>query len=388
MVLTKNQARSLSLPLVIAIGYVLASYVLSLRSVCLELDDVDFDYASLFSCSETLGYAWLPLLQVIGLLIGFYGLGAIKQTFFKAPKFSLGFRVRSSSLAFLSLLIVASIFSFYVLKAIEGLQFYEVGINVIQRQVGDKGATSALLIGAGLSVINLHTRKYNNITFALICLLSLLFAWLDGTRGAILPFLVYTYYYASQRKWGLALSMALIGAFLFILSVSSRWIGDKSIDSLLVVVGESVSSLSSIRFSYLFQFSYLHLMYVIDQAPYQFDLNDLLFSIIPLPSSFHFFSADPDLWRVDLYRPMGAMGELFIFSPIVFIIFNVAYGILVYKADRLSNLYVRLLTTCLILISFATSFQYHLRTVQWSIYLSMILIYSCRSTGKLQNQDV
>lgn len=386
--LTKIQARNSSLPLIIAIGYILVIYLLSLRSVCLDLDDVDFGYASAFLCSEIFGYAWLPLLQIIGILIGFNILGPIKQTIIKLPKLSLGFRLQNSTLAFLSLLVIVAIFSFYAVTAIENLQLYEVGTNEIQREVGGKGASFLVLVSGCLSIINLHTKKYSLISFALVCLTSLLFSWFDGSRTAILPFLVYTYYYASQRKWKLSLSMASMSAFLSVLAISSRFIGDKSLDSLLIVLDEVFSSLSSINLAYLFQHSFLHLIYVIDQTPYQFNVNDLLYSIIPLPSSFHFINADPDLWRVDYFRPMGAMGELFAFSPAAFILFNSVYGILIYKATQLNNLYARLITSCIILTSFAMGYQYGLRTVQWLIYLSIALIFSCRDNGKVHNQEV
>jgi uncharacterized membrane protein len=127
--------------------------------------------------------------------------------------------------------------------------------------------------------------------------------------------------------------------------------------------------------SYFTAFSILQFSYVVQNNSGSFYFNDLLYAITPLPSFLWPTIPNYDAWRVDIYRPMGAASELLRVSIFAFGLFFYIFGYLGKKIDSMTNASLKLLAVCIFSMSCVLIFQYNLRSVEWFIYLLLVMCF-------------
>ncbi|MBP1804843.1 hypothetical protein [Rubellimicrobium aerolatum] len=363
-------------------GYIAVSYLRAVRAVCEKLDNVDFNYATAFDCGTVWSYWWIPALQLLTLWAG-YALAALASTGrlrLRRRRIVLGgARVRLRGKSELAFLVLVGILAYCIVKvALDWEVLQENRPGYIARILASKASQFLVLAAALLTAYNLSVRRLGVASAAVALAIGLLFAWVDASRSGVLPPAVIAIHFVARRRVGPAALFLAVAVFFFVLTMTGRGEADKSLDAFLTTATLIASQWREINLSYLFEFSYLHLFTVYEQIPLDFGLADLIYSITPIPGALHPIAVDPMLWRLDLYRPYGGMGELLGFGPVVFGAFHVAFGAMARYHDATPNLFRKFIGLMLFLFGFISLFQYGLRAGEWMIYPSLVFAASAR----------
>jgi hypothetical protein len=219
------------------------------------------------------------------------------------------------------------------------------------------------------------TRSYLLLTSLFV---ALLFAWFDGTRSALLPLSLVMLSSFNIRNKTKLFSITTLQIYIYIFSAHSRYINDKlNLDNLTnTIIDSFVQGVDGVfgLLGYVFGYSLLHYIATTKNELGQFQLLDLVYSLTPLPSKLIPINIDTSLWRVDQYRPMGAIAELSRVSNLFTYIFFFILGGLAKRLDGMSNDYIKSLSLPVFFLICVSMFQYHLRALQWFIILQFSFI--------------
>lgn len=358
----------------ISVFYLGMVYLAAFTATCGQNLPVPFNYDQVISCTEFRASIWTLILQPIVLIVGY----KLSPRFTRHSRKSVNtpaIKLTDNMRRFASFFILASA-TYFTVKI---LTTEPVLINSILRTLNGKESILLTLASSG-AIFALAT--YNRLSvflYALALYISFLFCWLDGSRTGLLPIAAVTLAkFGNRQIFGFVANVFVLGvlsALMFIARLNT----DRSLDFLLNSFGSLGAQVENIYFlfSYLTAFSALHFLVVIDSG-FTFSRSDLIYSILPIPASIIGSSIDPASWRLDPYRPFGAIAELYLFAPAASYAFLGFLGVIGKAVDSTSTPSVMRLLQLFFLTTLALSFQYHLRTVQWFVYLILILLMFTR----------
>ena len=380
---TKNFRIGLYL-LLIMVSYPVLAYLLSLRSICMDLNDIPFRYARQFECSEYLNYSWITIVQVVALFIGFIFGWAFIPDKHKCLSIRIKMKLENKGIYIGSIFFQILILCYFSYNFYSSFDAYNDSLTTLTRVMSSSKILDILvLFSAAASIINLQKRRMFTLAIIVNVLIALEVAWFEGSRASLIFPSVYLFFGISNKKIFVSISSFLFVWWLLLLTMVARRINDKSLISFLdtsasvlsqFVTGELV--LGSL--SYIIHFSAVHLVYAYVYGTGVFRWNDFWYSITPIPSFMHWLEVDPSLWRVDRYRPMGGMAETLTLSLPLFFCFCAFFGVLVARISKVPRNEFRFISFGILLISFMVSFQYGLRQAQWLIFLTLIVVFVSR----------
>lgn len=219
---------------------------------------------------------------------------------------------------------------------------------------------------------------------------ALAFAWLDGSRSSLIPLGLLVIYGVTEKKYRISLFLVLFQIFLYFFLSESRSIDDKANIDLFfeaffgsfLGMGDALLALVS----YTFIYSMLHFIITFKNELGVFVASDLFYSVLPVPSALIPVEVDPSNWRVDKYRPMGALAELVRVSHIFLTFWFFFLGCVARNIDRIKTNMVKSLASAVFFIILLSMFQYHLRGVMWLVFFCILLVFLERKS-KINEQE-
>ncbi|MGY5818686.1 hypothetical protein [Vibrio cincinnatiensis] len=208
--------------------------------------------------------------------------------------------------------------------------------------------------------------------------LAVLVAWFNGSRAALILSFSMLLLALDKKK-----AVNIIFALLFFIwnycfVFSSRGIFDKnSYEAFFMASIDAFSSsweLTSNTIGYITAFSIYHFATTITSNNDNFGVLDLIYSLTPIPSYLMPYKPDVSDWRLDVFRPLGGVYELFSVSPVSFLVFFFFLGFLFATADIVVLGKKKMLFLLLSLFIVVFLFQYNLRGVQWFLYAYAFLV--------------
>ncbi|MFA0409015.1 hypothetical protein AB4505_12595, partial [Vibrio splendidus] len=186
----------------------------------------------------------------------------------------------------------------------------------IVRILESKFSQMFCLLQAVLYVI--ASKKIRPYVFVFSLIVSISYAWFDGSRASLLPLLGILFVLISNKNKLQFLMVLLIQIYIFLLAISSRSVdllGKFSFEQYYyvnLIIFKNLIDIFKEVLSYMTAFSVMHFSFVINEGKY-FSLKDLLYSTLPIPSFIlnKLITIDSNSWRVDLYRPLGGLGQLY-----------------------------------------------------------------------------
>lgn len=247
------------------------------------------------------------------------------------------------------------------------------------RFLGGKESYLVLLIQASIPLV-LWKRPVLRWYSIFMCFsVGFLFSWIDSSRAGVLPLAGVLFASIATRHKILTAIATILAILFYVFSVSARVFQDRvSFDffaSYLSYFDEYFFDIVYGALSYLTSFSIMHFAYVVDSNSGTFGVGDLLYSLTPLPSVFWGVPFETELWRVDQFRPMGAIAEMFRVSWLIVVLFFFSMGFMAKRIDTATMPGVKLITLSIFVLIAITMYQYSLRTVQWYLYLNIALLF-------------
>ena len=346
--------------------YILVSYTWALAAVY-QGSPIAFGYQHDFTLGEVVSLWYVPTLQVLSILVGVYIADGTRRRFLQGR-----LRLKWYS-APLFVGVISAFLAYTLLGALDAIGA-DNRTGEIERHLEGKTSQLFLAISTLLAIINLERRKLGRISVLLVMVCAALYAGVDGSRAAVIPpVLVAVYSIVRRNLWG----VILCGCFLLMIvglmgagRIAARGSGFEVVD-LLATLWEN----DGIQVNYFFAFSYLHFFYSLENYFGNFGWADMLYSVTPAPSRIMPYSVDPSEWRIDVYRPVGAQASVFQLSILPYIALHVAYGFLARRAKYIRSKSIIAFVSLLLVLSFAASFQYHLRAVQWFFWLAVLTMF-------------
>lgn len=304
-------------------------------------------------------YKFVPLLLSVG--FGFILGKRIRLKNFKIPKFK--FKLKK----YMGIVYLVT-FGIYIVGTL--ITDPSTSLNGEIHRVLESKFSHLLLIFSGVSLIsNIHLRKFVAISYMLTFFIVLSFALIDGTRSAIIPLIILILWFAGHKQYTKLFFASITTAFTIGLVFYGRFLArGNDFQDLLFMIEFIVNNFS---ISYFSAYSWLHFLFAIEQFKGNFSLSDMWYSITPVPSSLLPYSPDTSLWRLDAYRPLGAQASLYLLGLIPWIFFNLVIGFVLGLATKIDNAVIRILVFGVIFLTFASSFQYNLRSVQWFLWFAI-----------------
>lgn len=364
--------------------YLLIAISFAFFAVETKVIDVPFDYQYEFSSREIMPYIFYLVTGWFFYLIGYFFSGKKEiqeQKNVDSVDYFNGFNNSGVSNKLFYLCIFAQIVIFlYILYGLnEMATLTSDSYDKEFRPLGGKFTNIILIIQALIAIIFYSNRFFHGF-LVLICLtVSLLFSWIDASRSAVLPIAVLLLYAISNKKFITSFFYFVIGVFLFVMAMVARGYAQRAnFDSLCSIISftfDSYFELINSFVGYLFSFSVLQFSLVVRDNAGEFNVNDLIYSILPIPSFLWPYEPDYSLWRVDFFRPMGALSEILRVSIFAFYIFFAFLGWLSKKVDGIKSAFIRVLSLSVFLLIVVQLFQYNLRTTEWFIYLLLFFVF-------------
>lgn len=258
-----------------------------------------------------------------------------------------------------------------------------------ERILGGKEAYVLLLIQSLIPIIIWRVGYLRIISISACVGVGFVFSWVDSSRAGAISLASVMIFSALSNRRMLLMALVLIQSFFLLLSIVGRTLSQRVslefFNSFFLAAKESWLELTLNTISYITAFSHMHFAYVVETGSGQFNIFDLIYSITPVPSFAWPFTFDTDLWRVDQFRPMGAVAELYRVSPLLAFLYFWFIGRLAKSNDLIGLQSVRVIQIVIFFLICVTSYQYSLRTVQWYIYCSVIInFYTSNLGGKRQ----
>lgn len=279
---------------------------------------------------------------------------------------------------FYALFYLFSLFLFFLLIVID-----KYNDGVVYVTINDRFFESKISQFSLLSVVFVLIYSSRNIGFfhiIITILISFFFAWFDSSRSAVIPISGLLIGFLIQRKYGKCAFSFLLLCFVYFFALESRQLYYKfDIDSffnLFEVILKDISHVFLTQIGYVTSFSVLHFVYVnnIDKGVYE--IADLIYSLSPLPASFMpFIQVDTDNWRIDSFRVIGGMGEVYRVSPFLLPVFYFFLGMLAKRISISKSVFISYFCALILFMSIIVFFQYSLRATHWFWILILMLLY-------------
>lgn len=377
--------------------YVILSFSLACIAVSTDWLEIPFGYEHLIEFND-LKYS-LPIIWSLFIFLSvkiYYSFKfkdnkrESRHIDFGPNKFKFGFSLfRVKKINLISILIQLLLIFYFLCKIYFNYSSSSKGDIIIFRVLVGKESLVLLFIQSLILFLSRGFVKF--IVFWGALFVALLFAWIDGSRSSLLPLSLWMLYLFSNKRVVLSFIVLLIQFFIYFLTAKARYINDKLdinlfLDAIYSAIQTSFDGFFGL-ISYVFGYSILHFIYVSKTELGLFTFNDLLYSVIPLPSSLNPLTVDVTLWRVDRYRPMGALSEVFRVSPIFLYVHFFLLGILSSKLDRMGDIYLRAFSLPIFTLVCVMMFQYHLRAVMWFVILLLIMLVLDRHLNKRKKRS-
>lgn len=352
-------------------------YLVSISAIYSDSFGIVFSYDEIIDLPNLLNYSQ-PLL--IGTFVFFISYNVLfrKREFESVSKTqnTIIIKRKSGIIDFFCIYIQIAIVMF-VLAKLAANSTMEVSHTGIIRYLSGKENYLLMIIQSAL--IFLSSRNIRIVVIFSSFFISIIFAWFSGTREAIIPIasLVLDSVLKNKKTNALIYISMLLFLYSFVHVSRSTYVKFDFLvffDSLsyaLTILGDSVLSF----LSYTFGYSVLHFTYVNMSETGLFTLSDLIYSLTPLPSYF-LPPVDTSLWRVDVYRPMGAYSELYRVSPFAFFLFLFFLGGLAKSINNVRQRFVKIVLLVIFSLLTIMLFQYGLRTNLWFIVFIISILIS------------
>jgi len=356
--------------------YTVISLLLAVLSLTTDAVNIAFDYNEYFTIDSFFPYAVL----VAGLMLAFlHGYVSKKVRINAIVNHKKKIKIYSSNATILIFLALQLLIIIYY-----GHKLYLAhsgAVNYLStddaRIVGGKESYILLLLQSIIPIVVWRVYFLRMASIFVCTAIGFIFSWIDASRAGLIPLSALPILYIINNNKSHTFVILVIESFFYILSVIGRTFQDRfSIDfaaSIISLMLENFFELFMNSLSYLTAFSIMHSAYVIDNASGEFGLSDFIYSITPIPTFLWPIDFNTDLWRVDQFRPMGSVAEMFRVSPILAFLYFWLLGRLARNIDTIQNQGFRVLQICLFFLICVVSYQYSLRTVQWLIYLSILV---------------
>lgn len=354
MGLVSNKIRSISIRYFLL--YYLVCVVMSLWSFYLPETSVAFGYDAIISSSElafgvlTFTLCFVSVLLGISISLSFKS----RSTLIRGRKLRLSANVRLLILSIIIYFIVY--FSFQLIESFTSLQG-----ELTLRKFEFKSFRFLML--ALLVIIFVIAR--NKLGFWLLAVVNITYAFLDASRFSLVFVVILIMLYQSINTKFTGLCVILITLLTF---CYSRFGVHFDLQVIIMYFWFVVS--------YVTDFNIYQLAYTIESTKGTFEVKDFLYSIIPIPSNLHFIEVNDRLWRIDAFRPLSGQGSVARLSLILLCFYNFFLGWLFGRCLRMTpERYVELFVLCIMII-FAMSFQYSIRTITWYVLFIYLLCFA------------
>ena len=245
-------------------------------------------------------------------------------------------------------------------------------ITGIERIMGGKYLYPTMIYAAIATITNIKRKRFEIYSLALLAYISILFAYGDGTRAALIGIAFVTIYsLITKNRKILLISLPLMLIIFFFMVIGRRLVSGEDYTENDIDFFESVG----IYWQYFFSFSALHAGYASHEDIGRFQIIDFLYSIAPIPGALLEPQNDIREWRVDQFRPLGSQAEMWKINPVMNLLFGFMTGYLSKKIDTAENKMLGLFSGLIIILAYAMSFQYGLRTIQWFFWLAIFLLF-------------
>jgi hypothetical protein len=351
-------------PLYFFYSYILISYLWSLYSIYTNTH-VSFNYHLNFTVEEVIAYSYIPFSQILFIWIG--SVISYKTRFYFIQFKIIKIKWYSSHL-YLSCIMLFFIFCL--------IQVSDININTtgeIKRYLEFKGSHFLLLLVTLLALINFEKRRFYKISFLFVILTAILYAVIDGSRAALLPFIFAIFFSLIRKNKKLFFYSSFFIICILVLIATGR-VMSRQYSRDLIDLYLLIEATSNLNLSYFFSFSYLHLFTVNNEFQSGFSFKDFLYSITPIPSSLIPYSPDTSNWRLDVYRPIGAQGSLLYQSLFLFNFFHLILGFIGERIKYIKGNIIASAVFILLALTFVVSFQYNLRSIQWYLWFAIIIL--------------
>lgn len=344
--------------------YTLSVWILSITATCWDMNEVPFKYNLLVECTSVINAYYLALTQILVIYVGGY---VAYATPIRPAILTVRFSPKRS-IAIASIIVHYGIILWFIYLVIDaGLDAY--------KPLTQKSSILLVIISSLAAISSIALRRFSALHLLGLTTITLMFGYFDTSRTALVPGAILLLYAFTNRRRALSvLGLTLISIGL-LLSFGLRADVDQAGKSIELLMSSISSSQINYFRSYVFEFSYLHFLYTMAQSPLMFDAKDLVYSITPLPSAILPPSSDPDTWRLDKYRPYGAMAETLNVGYTFFLLFNFLFGFLATAITFSRSTLLRLGGTALVVFGYMASYQYGLRTIQWFLWISLAISY-------------
>lgn len=361
----------------------------------------DYDFNIPFQYNHTLMLqdlnSTLPIILImfLGFFLGSKLQRSRNRTYDAAViKSKLGVKIR-----FTNIILIRSDFMYIVLSISILLYFFY--FPMVSSHVGSfRDLDDARIIGGKenlpllfmILIFSLLSR-YRFISLIICISACVCIGWFNGSRSALIPLLYPLILTLVSNKKYLLLPSLLIVIYFYVFIFLARSEMDKfnllAFIDVIQSVPQEIYYIIIQTVGYLTAFSILHFVYCVKLMPGEFYVKDLIYSITPIPSSLIPIEVDTSLWRVDTFRPLGGVYEIYSVSPFAMFIFFVLLGFIFKGADEIKSRITSLFFLPLSFFILVFSFQYSLRGVQWFIYLYcfvLVLIYRKEKNVTLSNK--
>lgn len=305
---------------------------------------VAFGYDSMLSVAEFYDGLWLYLFITVSFLFGLllqFPRPNNYVIFVRRLRLSMSVRVLLFMMIIILLLFILPL-SFWNLSSIDG----DLSARVFEFK--------SFRFIAILFIFLISYIIKNSFGFWFIIILTNLYAISDASRFSLfLCILTVVVYRKNISKLAI-----VVAVFSTILAFGYSRFGLASIlDDFILYLGFTIS--------YFTEYSIYSLAYTYTSSKGVFTLSDFFYSIIPLPSQYHFIDVNDRLWRIDQFRPLSGQGSVARISLLLVATYNIVLGWLLGRYFRIVPQNLRMIMGLSALLVFAMSFQYGIRTVTW-----------------------
>ena len=363
--------------LVIFLFNTLAGYFISISAIYSDSLEIVFGYDELMDLSDLLQYSW-PLIMGAFLFTLSYKLSFNRQGILLYDQFAYHPIKRKKTnkgiIDFICIYVQITLIMYVLTKLVINSSMI-ISHQSILRYLSGKENYLLMLIQS--IIIFYASAKIRPLVIVGALFISIIFAWFSGTREAIIPIAALLLYsLQANRKINVFLYIIVLLYIYSFVGISRA--NYEKFDLYIFVDSLSLAFYALIEttfgfLNYTFGYSVMHFSYVNMTGLGVFTTNDLIYSLTPIPSSF-LPEVDTSLWRVDVFRPMGAYSELYRVSPFSYFLFVIFLGGLAKYINNIPTKIVKLILLIIFSLLTIMLFQYGLRTNLWFIVLIIMVI--------------
>lgn len=244
------------------------------------------------------------------------------------------------------------------------------------RPMGTIFSTPLLLMQLIMPLFFLKQRFAYLFSIFICILLSFVYFYFEASRAGVLPLFGVALSALVKRRYIRVFCVLVLCIIGLGVAASARGFEGRYSTSFwdvfvqLDVLAASIGAILYTTAFSIFQFSYV----VVEQVGH-FDTQSLIYSILPVPQFLYPNPPNYFVWRVDIYRPMGALSEMERVSFIVMAAFFVILGGVSAYIDSIRQSVFRLIASLFFVVVCISMFQYNLRSIQWYVYFILLLVF-------------